>query len=249
MVAEPGAFVDLVYVMRMRTEEDRARLRKIYNSVMPVQLAEPMNPSFSITDEWVQIGHATVPRRNSLPRSKASRTEMLPRLLCPLQALLKCVEMGWLAIVVGPPSSGKTSLVRLAAELTGNVLHEFAMNSSVDTTELLGGFEQVDVARHTQRVIGRVSRLVDTISSSILRRCFDGGASESTDTTLVMLAVSIQTAWEGFLSRAKFAKQLPLDGDQRNSLSAVLRVVSDAAARGVVSLDALPPECHPDCLA
>lgn len=32
---------------------------------------------------------------------------------------------------------------RLLAEATGNQLDEFAMNSAVDTSELLGGFEQV----------------------------------------------------------------------------------------------------------
>lgn len=44
---------------------------------------------------------------------------------------------------VGPKSCGKTSLVRLAAELTGNKLDVMAMNSATDTTELLGGYEQV----------------------------------------------------------------------------------------------------------
>ena len=32
-------------------------------------------------------------------------------------------------------------------DFSGNELREFAMNSSVDTIELLGGFEQVDLAR------------------------------------------------------------------------------------------------------
>jgi energy-coupling factor transporter ATP-binding protein EcfA2 len=47
---------------------------------------------------------------------------------------MKCVEMNWMCILVGPPASGKTNLVRLLARLTGNCLHEFAMNSGVDTT-------------------------------------------------------------------------------------------------------------------
>lgn len=55
---------------------------------------------------------------------------------------MKCVEMNWMPILVGPTASGKTSAVRLLAQLTGHTLLEFAMNSSVDTTELLGGFEQ-----------------------------------------------------------------------------------------------------------
>lgn len=48
-----------------------------------------------------------------------------------------------MTILVGPTASGKTSLVRLLALLTGHRLRVMAMNSSMDTTELLGGFEQV----------------------------------------------------------------------------------------------------------
>ncbi|KAH3728957.1 hypothetical protein DPMN_054920 [Dreissena polymorpha] len=44
---------------------------------------------------------------------------------------------------VGSPSSGKSSTVELLARLTGNQLNVLAMNSAMDTTELLGGFEQV----------------------------------------------------------------------------------------------------------
>ena len=49
----------------------------------------------------------------------------------------------FLASQVGPRSCGKTSLVHLVAQLTGNRLEVMAMNSAMDTTELLGGFEQV----------------------------------------------------------------------------------------------------------
>ena len=45
---------------------------------------------------------------------------------------------------VGSRSCGKTSLVQLLAQLTGNKLEVMAMNSAMDTTELLGGFEQVN---------------------------------------------------------------------------------------------------------
>lgn len=63
--------------------------------------------------------------------------------LRPLESLMKCVEMGWMTILVGPTASGKTSLVRLLSLLTGHRLRVMAMNSAMDTTELLGGFEQV----------------------------------------------------------------------------------------------------------
>lgn len=59
---------------------------------------------------------------------------------------MKCVQMSWMVILVGPASVGKTSLVQLLAHLTGHTLKIMAMNSAMDTTELLGGFEQVKSA-------------------------------------------------------------------------------------------------------
>ena len=44
---------------------------------------------------------------------------------------------------VGPSSSGKTSMVQVLASLSGRPLNVLHMNSEMDTTELLGGFEQV----------------------------------------------------------------------------------------------------------
>ena len=44
---------------------------------------------------------------------------------------------------MGGAGSGKTSLVQLLSRLTGHKLHVLATNSAMDTTELLGGFEQV----------------------------------------------------------------------------------------------------------
>ena len=52
-------------------------------------------------------------------------------------------HVSFLDVQVGPRSCGKTSLVHLVAQLTGNRLEVMAMNSAMDTTELLGGFEQV----------------------------------------------------------------------------------------------------------
>ncbi|CAL1534630.1 unnamed protein product, partial [Lymnaea stagnalis] len=57
---------------------------------------------------------------------------------------------------LGPQSCGKTSLVKLLAQLTGHPLVVLPMNSSMDTTELLGGFEQSDVWRHIAEVASQV---------------------------------------------------------------------------------------------
>eukprot|EP00026_Physarum_polycephalum_P000014 Phypoly_transcript_00014.p1 GENE.Phypoly_transcript_00014~~Phypoly_transcript_00014.p1 ORF type:complete len:3744 (+),score=763.97 Phypoly_transcript_00014:755-11233(+) len=42
------------------------------------------------------------------------------------------------------------------------------MNSSVDTTEILGGFEQVDLARHKKRIVDSVSELVALVGHKLM---------------------------------------------------------------------------------
>lgn len=44
---------------------------------------------------------------------------------------------------VGASGCGKSNVVRLLAALTGQQLKSIAVNSAMDTTEILGGFEQV----------------------------------------------------------------------------------------------------------
>lgn len=91
----------------------------------------------------MQVGLSVLPRTGGSPLALDPPLSITHKALRPLESLMKCVEMGWMAVLVGPTGSGKTSLVRLLALLTGRHLRVMAMNSSMDTTELLGGFEQV----------------------------------------------------------------------------------------------------------
>lgn len=44
---------------------------------------------------------------------------------------------------VGSAGSGKTSAVHVLSQLLGQELRVLSINSAIDTTEILGGFEQV----------------------------------------------------------------------------------------------------------
>lgn len=44
---------------------------------------------------------------------------------------------------IGASGCGKSNVVRLLAALAGQKLKSIGMNSAMDTTEILGGFEQV----------------------------------------------------------------------------------------------------------
>jgi len=119
-----------------------------------------VQPYFHVTPSHLQVGTAWLSRRRLAAEGEDGAALSTPHILQgglnALENMMRCVEKGWMAILSGPAACGKTSLVRLLATLTGNRLHEFSMNSSIDTTELLGGFEQIDLERHKGILLSNV---------------------------------------------------------------------------------------------
>ncbi|KAM7394956.1 hypothetical protein PAMA_006612 [Pampus argenteus] len=163
----PGQHVAVVYSDRMRTEADKAQVLSVFRKVFGEDF-EPYTGSrqFHTTPLNLQVGFSVLQRSGGAPVALDPPLSITHQALRPLESLMKCVEMGWMTILVGPTASGKTSLVRLLALLTGHRLRVMAMNSAMDTTELLGGFEQVDIMRPWQQVL----ESVDYIVAMVIRR-------------------------------------------------------------------------------
>ncbi|KAJ2419303.1 AAA ATPase midasin, partial [Coemansia sp. RSA 2524] len=153
------AFVAMLYEQRMRTRSDRHHVRALFRSVFGRDLPSRI-PTLHITEDTVQVGHSVLQRRRT---ATPTRLRALGGQLTYAESLMTCIEKRWMAILVGVAGAGKTALVRWLASVTGNRLVEFAMNAGVDTSELLGGFEQVDVQRHRSRLVEQVSELVDRL--------------------------------------------------------------------------------------
>ncbi|XP_042247008.1 midasin [Thunnus maccoyii] len=163
----PGQHVAVVYADRMRTEADKAQVLSVFRKVFGEDF-EPYTGSrqFHTTPLNLQVGFSVLQRSGGAPVALDPPLSITHQALRPLESLMKCVEMGWMTILVGPTASGKTSLVRLLALLTGHRLRVMAMNSAMDTTELLGGFEQVDIMRPWLQVL----ESVDYIVAMVIRR-------------------------------------------------------------------------------
>ncbi|TMS12601.1 Midasin [Larimichthys crocea] len=163
----PGQHVALVYAERMRAEADKAQVLSVFRKVFGEDF-EPYSGSreFHITPLNLQVGFSVLQRSGGAPVALDPPLSITHQALRPLESLMKCVEKGWMTILVGPTASGKTSLIRLLALLTGHRLRVMAMNSAMDTTELLGGFEQVDIMRPWQQVL----ESVDYIVAMVIRR-------------------------------------------------------------------------------
>ncbi|XP_050232290.1 midasin isoform X2 [Mercurialis annua] len=163
------SFIDVLYVQRMRTPADRKEILRLYEEVFGVKLLINPYPRVQLNTKYLTVGNTAV-RRNIVRLSNHNSTQLniIPSIRHSLEAVTHCLQHQWLCILVGPPSSGKTSLIRLLAEVTGNVLNELNLSSATDISELLGCFEQYDAYRNFRAIYAHVERYVAEYCSSLL---------------------------------------------------------------------------------
>ncbi|GAB1601935.1 midasin-like [Argonauta hians] len=164
---DPGEYLNLIYADRMQTKLDRDKVIELYQHTFSC-LASIYRPSghFSLSLDWLQCGHSFLQRHHhySINTEGSKNLRLLPQMLPVMESVMKCVQMNWLTILIGGQNTGKTSTVQILAELTGNRLQILPMNSAMDTTELLGGFEQVDIGCHIEEIAVRVKLAIDHCS-------------------------------------------------------------------------------------
>ena len=141
-LAHPSEFLHTLYLHRFRTSDDRERVIRIFTESLPSQ---PIfhTPRPSISPSYLQIGAHLSTRKNFSPHHP--HTSLLPPHLEYLETIATCSSRGWLIILTGERSSGKSGLLRVLSCLSGNFLREIAINPTTDTADILGSFEQVDV--------------------------------------------------------------------------------------------------------
>lgn len=152
-----NCFLNIIYLQRMRSAADRREVLRLYEQVFLVQPYINPHPRVQLNHRYLVVGNTSI-RRNQCQSSKLSNSQLkiLPGIRQSLESVAHCVQRQWLCILVGPPSSGKTSLIRLLAHLTGNVLNELSLSSATDISELLGCFEQYNAFRNFRSVVGQV---------------------------------------------------------------------------------------------
>jgi midasin len=174
-----------VYLSRFRTDSDRESARMLFDSVFNLSskfLSSAPHPSVSSSS--VQVGHFVECRKQSFTSS--SRPGVILQAHLPwIEAVGVALQKGWLVIISGPPNSGKTSVVRLMAELTGNTLQEISVNPATDTTDILGSYEQVDDMFSALSLVRRALRLAENVSRT------SGGSKSSTLPNLCRLRAAV----------------------------------------------------------
>ncbi|KAK9476971.1 hypothetical protein V1514DRAFT_353785 [Lipomyces japonicus] len=164
----PREFLDIVVKLRFRTAEDRAIVDRIYQQFFKQQVSE-RHLEYVLATNYFQIGHSILSRNTVNHRNNKSlfKLSVLQCDLLALETLMTCVDMAWPAILVGPSNSGKTSLIRVLADLSGARLEEFAINSDIDSMDIVGGFEQVDFSRRASKLWERIKEIAVNLVSNV----------------------------------------------------------------------------------
>ena len=166
-------YIPILFLQRLRTSGDRSHALSILQQVWGANRFEtsPRIPALRVDATSISIGNCTLGRRAHGSWKSTSQEDLLllKSQMTQLECLAECVRMQWMCLVTGPSGTGKTALVRTLAQLCQRELLELSLNSGTDTSDLLGGFEQVDCARKVEDLGNQIEGLLNTLSVSLLQ--------------------------------------------------------------------------------
>ena len=141
----PEMFFNLIYTNKMRTDDDRLKMEAICEHEFGIK---PNDRQFAyhFFGKNIQFGYSMFCNRTSTLRNGNELLFLFDSHKQTIESLLKCIEMGWMSILIGSTGFAKTTLIKILAKICGKQLNVFSVNSEMDTTDLLGGFEQKDLA-------------------------------------------------------------------------------------------------------
>ncbi|XP_010470609.1 PREDICTED: midasin-like isoform X2 [Camelina sativa] len=189
---EVESFLNVLYVQRMRTATDRKEVLSIYKAIFDKNPSINPYPRVQLNPGYLVVGTAAIKRNLTQSNIAGEKLKILPEIRQNLEAVAHCVQNQWLCILVGPSSSGKTSVIRILAQLTGFPLNEINLSSATDSSDLLGCFEQYNAFRNFRLVVTRVEHLVDEYNSLL---------SQSSQDALLNNRSTLVSSWLSYLNK------------------------------------------------
>uniref|UniRef100_A0A060T1F5 Midasin n=1 Tax=Blastobotrys adeninivorans TaxID=409370 RepID=A0A060T1F5_BLAAD len=210
-VINPYEFFEVVIQGRFRTVECRKTAKGLFETYFgPMPDRELF---FNDTAEFIQAGRSVLHKKDQ-GRFEVS-SSLLP-LQCntgALETAITCVQNSWPLILVGPANSGKSSVIKYLAGVSGVKLHEFSMNGDVDSTDLLGGYEQVDIAHKSFQVWNEAELLAQDLISLIV----DDKRYPKSYLSFPLRILSSQESHEDVKALQDILTEMPRFDDESNS--------------------------------
>ncbi|KAK8152780.1 hypothetical protein BC567DRAFT_187327 [Phyllosticta citribraziliensis] len=148
-------FLDTIVTQRFRTDLDRRMAIQLFDKCFP-ETGKRNRFFHNIGKDHIQVGLGMLPR-NPVLQPLRSSFETRKSKLSVMESMMIAVQLNWPVILVGPPGSGKSSLIRHLAAAVGAELVVSSMNADIDAMDLVGGYEQIDPSRAVMRFLERLS--------------------------------------------------------------------------------------------
>lgn len=142
-------FLNIIVADRLRHTSDKSAVKKLFYEYFDKIPREDFNP-IEVTPNSLTIGKSSCPRSDHV--FVHSNLGFIPSQTELLETALTCVRQAWPLILVGDSGSGKTSIIRLLAQICGARLVQFSMTADIDSTDLLGEFDQLERDSELQRL-------------------------------------------------------------------------------------------------
>ena len=173
-IASTADYQALLFLQRFRTPDDVAAVSK----VLQQYLSDTESQSYfqGKSDTTVEIGLGIL-SRDKLSQTVSSRRLRTAQCNLPIvESMMICIQNNWPCLLVGPSGSGKTNLILHLASSVGAEVVDLSLNPDMDTMDLVGGYEQLNLERvvtdfvkrlrdYTQRAL--IEQLISNIDLAI----------------------------------------------------------------------------------
>ncbi|GMH33343.1 hypothetical protein BSKO_01177 [Bryopsis sp. KO-2023] len=194
------AHAQILFVHRFRTANDRKRVSELFRKIWGKGMRGGQ-PDIALSPTHLYVGGAVMERRkNGIVDKSASSIaglQILSRHCQALECVATCVSHGWSCLLVGSSCSGKNSIVRVLAQLCGRPLVEIALTQGTDTSDLLGGFEQMEV----ERMVKEVCKSSKAVVYSVIDELVDSHMADASHLCAVQRILSAWGTYASFVAR------------------------------------------------
>lgn len=159
---------------RMRSLSDKMWVEGILNRYLPQKTPFYVECWLELEQERILLGEVQCDRKpwekmlKHPPMDAPQQNSLLRIFFSMQQSLLECIKNGWLGIVVGETGNGKSSCISNLASLLGKKIIQIQIHEGTDISDLLGGYEQIDVVREGTSLVSRIKKFLWQLAVSSL---------------------------------------------------------------------------------
>ncbi len=160
-------YEDLVFLQRFRNPANVSAVMKVLEKHLP-QAKKTPSFIYNMTSSYLQVGFAFIQRHPLATPVIDRRLKQVSPDLRLLESALLCIKNAWPCLLVGPSGSGKTSIILQLASYVGTDIVNLPLNADMDTMDLIGGYEQLDVQRHRMTLLEKLRQTTRSLIAAHL---------------------------------------------------------------------------------